>query len=82
MGNVEKVKCDYALFPCPWCGQQPTLSRWRDGKQFVIHCDNRNCEIWPSTEGHKTVEEAVAVWNNLWLMRHVAAAMPESRSGK
>lgn len=53
-----------ALKPCPFCGEKPRL--WDSFEGWKVSCWNTDpdtgCGVQPQTEGHKTQEAAIEVW--------------------
>lgn len=54
------------ILPCPFCGSVPLVYNGNSG--WHVCCvawekDRSACEIGPSTDGHKTKAEAIAIWN-------------------
>jgi len=54
------------ILPCPFCGSAPLVYNGNSG--WHVCCvawekDRLACEVGPSTDGHKTKAEAIAIWN-------------------
>lgn len=44
---------------CIWCKKEPNIHR---GDFYQVFCDNRKCEIKPSTNPRETLKEALQDW--------------------
>jgi hypothetical protein len=51
------------LKPCPFCGEQPTISYDAAGKWFYIECLNDDCPMCVQGVWHTDMEAATKEWN-------------------
>ena len=54
------------LKPCPFCGKQPELHEWHNGKgvvTFQVCCENENCACRPFTRQYIRIIPVIDAWN-------------------
>ena len=51
------------LKPCPFCGEEPELFDFTDGR-FIVQCSNSDCDVYPYTSIHRDKADAIAAWNH------------------
>ena len=50
------------LKPCPFCGKEPEIFDFKDGR-FIVQCSNSDCDVYPYTSIHRDRADAITAWN-------------------
>lgn len=51
------------LKPCPFCGKKPSSLITNVTRQHYISCQNEECFAAPTSDGFRSLDEAIAAWN-------------------